>query len=585
MSLDFDEILHLLGHFGPYQKFLYSLLCLCMIPACFTVLSPAFVATDVPHVCKIPDDLLQLENISVATLIPYEMQDGLCQPSQCRRYEYNGSDTVFGKIDGNFSACDVRWKTIECDMGWSYDIANYRSSIVTEWDLVCERTWLREVARSSVYWGILVGTMMVSPMADRYGRRLSIFSAVLCNVLFGIGSAFAPTLEVYICFQFLLGCTFVGLYLVTYSYVLEWIGSTKRAFVSNSNVIFYAFAYMGLAGLAYLVRDWRQLSLCLCVPQIFMLFYFWCIPESPRWLLSRGDVKEAEVIILKAARVNKADISSLLPKLGQQYWEEQMKRRNNGGFNLRRKHSFVDLVRTPNLRRRCLNIFCHWTAISLVYYGVSLNISSINGSVYLNFFLAGLVEIPGVLLSVFTVDRYGRTVPLSVFCVIAGVGCICSQVFPESLAYMSVGLALVGKLGAAAAFWTAYIHTSELLPTVIRTTGLGAASCFGRLGSIVAPFVQLLSSAWNPLPFIIYGGTALAASVLILLLPETKGRPLPSTIEDVEYLQERKFSFISSVKSSDSETSSEGDSSSLKKLIMWTSIGNFDFKFDIPKRI
>jgi len=262
-----------------------------------------------------------------------------------------------------------------------------------------------------------------------------------------------------------------------------------------------------------------------------------------------------------------------------------MKRTSNGGQNLRRKHSFVDLVRTPNLRRRCLNIFCHWTAIALVYYGVSLNMSTLQGSMYLNFFLAGGVEIPGVLLSIFTVDRFGRTVPLSAFCVIAGVGCICSQVFPPALSYMSIAVALVGKLGAAAAFWTAYIHTSELLPTVIRATGLGAASCFGRLGSIIAPFVQLLSSLWKPLPFIIYGGTALVASVLILLLPDTKGKPLPSTIEDVEYLQEGKFNFLTTHRASNySDTSSEDDSSSLKKLIVWTSIGNFDFKYDMPKK-
>ncbi|XP_077987759.1 organic cation transporter protein-like isoform X2 [Glandiceps talaboti] len=570
MVVDFDEILNHLGGFGRFQKIVYSFLCLCMIPGCLVALGSAFTGASVPHVCRIADDYLEQSNVTVSMYIPYEYEDGVCQPSSCKRF--SNISEHFMHNAGNMTSCQISEllpRTV-CDNGWSFDIANHRSSIVTEWDLVCDKTWLRELGRSSVYIGILFGTFFLAPLSDRYGRKSSIFLAIPCNIMANVCTALSPVLEMYLLSQFILGCSIVGIYLVTYSYALEWVGPSKRAFVSSSTVVFYALAYAALGGIAYVVRDWRKLSFIMSLPSVLLLAYFWFLPESPRWLLSRGEVKEAEVIILKAARVNKADISPLLPKLGNFYLEECQKKHRKGGLPIRRNHSFIDLLRTPNLRRRCLNIFVHWTAISMVYYGVSLNTSSLAGNEYLNFFLAGMVEIPATLASIFLVDRYGRTITLSLFCILSGIGCICCQFVPADLPSLSITLAMIGKMGVAGAFWTAYIFTSELLPTVLRTTGLGAASCFGRIGAILAPFIQLLSAWWKYLPFLIYGSAAILAGLLILMLPDTKGKSLPSTIEEVESVSDREGSTTSD---------EERMSNDLKNLITWTSLGNLDSKY------
>lgn len=57
-----------------------------------------------------------------------------------------------------------------------------------------------------------------------------------------------------------------------------------------------------------------------------------------------------------------------------------------------------------------------------------------------------------------------------------------------------VSLFLIGKLGITSAFSTSYVHTAEMLPTVIRSIGVGTASTVARLGALVAPFVPLLVS-------------------------------------------------------------------------------------------
>lgn len=58
-----------------------------------------------------------------------------------------------------------------------------------------------------------------------------------------------------------------------------------------------------------------------------------------------------------------------------------------------------------------------------------------------------------------------------------------------------VSLFLLGKLGITSAFSTSYVHTAEMMPTVIRSIAVGSASTVARMGALIAPFVPLLVRA------------------------------------------------------------------------------------------
>lgn len=60
--------------------------------------------------------------------------------------------------------------------------------------------------------------------------------------------------------------------------------------------------------------------------------------------------------------------------------------------------------------------------------------------------------------------------------------------------YLTVALAMVGKFCVTAAYSTTYIHTAEIFPTVVRNAGLGGASVFARIGTMVAPYIVVLVS-------------------------------------------------------------------------------------------
>lgn len=69
-----------------------------------------------------------------------------------------------------------------------------------------------------------------------------------------------------------------------------------------------------------------------------------------------------------------------------------------------------------------------------------------------------------------------------------------------------------------------------------RSIGVGVFSLTSRIGSVVAPLLLLLTDVWLGLPYIVMGLASTIASLLCLLLPETKGKPLPTTVQDTEGL-------------------------------------------------
>lgn len=83
-------------------------------------------------------------------------------------------------------------------------------------------------------------------------------------------------------------------------------------------------------------------------------------------------------------------------------------------------------------------------------------------------------------------------------------------------------------------FATVYLYAGELFPTVVRNSGVGLSSTVARIGSMVAPFVATLShtSAW--LPPLAFGIVPLIGAGLCMLLPDTRGRKLPDTLEEGE---------------------------------------------------
>lgn len=81
---------------------------------------------------------------------------------------------------------------------------------------------------------------------------------------------------------------------------------------------------------------------------------------------------------------------------------------------------------------------------------------------------------------------------------------------------------------------TLYLYSGELYPTLGRNVGVGGVTTFARFGSMIAPAIVSLDSVLNDLPLILLAVTSFAQMLLLVPLPETKGTPLPDTLEQAE---------------------------------------------------
>lgn len=221
---------------------------------------------------------------------------------------------------------------------------------------------------------------------------------------------------------------------------------------------------------------------------------FRLIPESPRWLLAVGEEEKAKKILEKAAKKNK-----LNPKEIETILSSRTSPILNGSKLKQEKGPppFLGLFKTPNLRRNTLNLFFNWFVAGLCAFGFSQFISFIgqNEDIFVNFTMGGLITIPGTLLCIYVVKRFGRRKTILLSGILYGVSCMLVGAVPsghfphEWPKIVFAGIALVSM---SVTFPALYLYSGELLPTVARNGGLGASSMFARFGSMIAPFVLSL---------------------------------------------------------------------------------------------
>ncbi|CAL8297776.1 unnamed protein product [Lota lota] len=514
--MNFDQILSVVGGFGRYQKTLYVWICLPQLLLAFHMMVTVFTGATPPHHCQQHGSSLENTSLSSSSLVLNHNLSISVPADGPRPYpSFCYSADVF-LVQENRSV-----RVQSCENGWVYSNATFHSTTVTEWDLVCERGWLNSLGSSIYMSGLLVGSVLFGSMADRYGRRFAMLLSLAIQTVFGVAVAFAPNFTVYVCLRFIVGTTISGVIINAFVLGTEWTCTDRRALAGITTDFAFGFGYMLLAGLAYLIRDWRQLQLAISVPGFLLIFYVWVIPHSARWLLAQDRTEEAMVLLRKAALVNGCHLPPTV----------QIDKCLIGGK--KQTYTAVDLMRTPQLRKRALILFYMWFVNVLVYYGLSLGVSRLGTDVYMTQFVFGLIEIPARAL-VLLVLPWSRRISLSSFLAVGGLACLLMLAVPSDHPSVLTGLALVGKFGITASFAIIYIYTAEIFPTVVRQTGIGMSGVFARMGGVLAPIINMLQTQSPSMPLVIFGTVPLLGAVLAMALPETAGRPLPDTVEDAE---------------------------------------------------
>ncbi|XP_076333393.1 carcinine transporter-like isoform X2 [Tachypleus tridentatus] len=523
--MDLDNILQEIGEFGIYQKLVLVFL---IAPACLfhgsQSITQVIVSVTPDHWCRLSeskDDKL-LSSVIHSTLLNRSISASCYTLQGNRSFSENYTEFVVSETS---SAHPVK-----CENGWEYDIDQFTSTIVTEWDLVCDVDILPTIGFSIFFLGAFIGAFFFASVIDRYGRRTTCLLTLFVRLIASIITSMSPNFPVWVIGRFTIGLCGTAAYPSLFVLAQEIIGQRHLATASLLLITSYTSGHIVIGLLSYAIRDWRMLTLCMNAPFIMtLILQFWFLPESPRYLLSIGNKTQLVKVlgtIRKFNRKSKVDIGKSIEGLLHERRSDQGQK-----FELT---SFLDLFRTPNLRKKTLLVSFLCTANETACKGLSLYVPKMWFDARFTFVMSGIVELPGHFLMCYLIDRWGRKWPQFLSTAFAGIACCSIVIWSNGPGIHALLLYLLGKFSVIFAIQAVLIYGAELFPTTVRGRGLVYINLCVSFLSIFVPYVDYLGKWAFKLPLFILGMLLVLGSLSVLFLPETLGQRIPQTVEEGE---------------------------------------------------
>lgn len=374
--------------------------------------------------------------------------------------------------------------------------------------------------------GILIGSPLGGWAGDKWGRKplfmLDISLFVVASVLqFFVGS---PELLMFV--RFAMGLAIGAEYSVSWPMLAEFAPSrTRGRLMSINQLAFYGgfmFAYALAFYLSAIGTSWHLILGSSTVLAVGLLLGRIGLPESARWLWSKGREDEARAIAYKYMD-GASDIADF-ERAGQQ----------------EKKVRFAEIFSREHVRSTVF-ISVFWFCNVLPYFGIATFAGAVLSQYGLADGLAGgvglsMVAVVGVAATMSLIDKAGRrffTAPpqwiMLVIFLLLGL-------WSSAPSWMVLVLFFVFSfLNAVNGVLTA-VYPGELFPTGVRGVGTGFAAAFSRLGAAIGTFmlpVGIEALGIGPVLLILAGVVAVGAIVSQIWAPETKGKSLSETTASI----------------------------------------------------
>lgn len=404
-------------------------------------------------------------------------------------------------------------------------IAFAMPSLVSEWKLSPTEVGL---IISAGYVGQIFGAVIFGSLAEKLGRLQVLLFTILLFVSMDIACLFAWSGASMMMFRFLQGVGTGGEVPVASAYINEFIGAKKRGrFFLLYEVIFpIGLMFAGMAGYFLVpIYGWKAMFIVGLVPSVLTIPLRWLIPESPRWLASKGRIAEANAIVKKLE--DEATARGLeLPEPVVQAIDPRATARSNW------RELFKGIY-----RKRTFTIWGLWICVYLINNGMITWLPTLYRTVFklpLQTSLAygWITSSVGVVASIICallIDKVGRK-PWYVWAfILATVPLLALTVLGATTAVEVLILATAAYAILQTIAFSLYLYSAELYPTRLRAIGTGFGSAWLRAGSSVGPIMVgwIVGDLGIRYVFSAFAAVALVGGLVTLLFAiETKGRVL-----------------------------------------------------------
>jgi putative MFS transporter len=358
---------------------------------------------------------------------------------------------------------------------------------------------------ASGFFGMFFGTIAFGMGSDRLGRRIVFMSLLLLYSVFTLACAFAPSATWLIVLRFFAGAGIGAEIIIIDTYVSEIVpGYARGRYVAITQVVGFCAVPVAavlarfLVPTHFLMAGWRWVVLIGSAGALLTWWFRRHLPESPRWLASRGRTAEAESVLAALE-------SESFANLDEKHLAESLASHKLHDLGLdgtaavqpdSERISFGELFRAPYLGRTMMMIvfqalqtvgfygFANWAPTFLLKRGFSL-LHSLEYTM-----LIAVVSPIGPLIAAATADwveRKWTIVVLAILVALFGLG--------FGSAHVPFTVVAFGALLTLSNYWFSaafHAYQAELFPTRIRATAVGFTYSWSRLS---AAFSSVLIAA------------------------------------------------------------------------------------------
>ncbi|XP_057338099.1 organic cation transporter protein-like [Microplitis mediator] len=480
-------LLRAMDEIGQGSKLLWIVFFVCILVSLINGLnsmSYVFIAEIPDYWCSILElnnanwTINQIKNISII--------------NKCRKYDYNYTHLAgLGYEEATNYIKDIKFNTsvISCS-SVVFDTSG-RSTIVNDWQLVCDRELYRANTFLVYALGKISGTGLLGIFADKYGRKKSLIIGLILQIIASPLSAVVPWFWSYLIFKYITGISVGAMYSSAYTILSEIAKNNKRKLLGAIIDSMYPMGTFTLIILAFSFQNWRHLHLGMSSLALLLVIVIWFVPESPRWLISRGRLDEAQKIIEKyhklfsiSPTLETENLMAALTSL-----ESPIILKTNKGFLHRNFESLKILFLHPDFRKKILIMYFIHYVTTAVSYSLVFSVDNFKLDRYIYMSIVAVNEILAhMTASVLVIFLGSKRANIMLY----GLGSVCMLsiiAIPEGNKITIMGVALMSKFCLSATYTVNMLLNSELFPTIARNTALGTSLVLAQVGSLTAPYI------------------------------------------------------------------------------------------------
>ena len=404
-------------------------------------------------------------------------------------------------------------------------IAFAMPSLVAEWKLTPTEVGL---ILSAGYIGQLFGAVIFGSLAEKYGRLKILFITIVLFVSMDVACLFAWSGVSMIAFRFLQGVGTGGEVPVASAYINEFIGAEKRGrFFLLYEVIFpVGLMFAGIAGYFLVpIYGWKAMFVVGLVPSVITIPLRWFMPESPRWLASKGRMAEANDVV-KLLEDSATRRGVVLAKPVARPIEPKATARSD----------WRELFKGIYLKRT-LTIWGLWVCAYMINNGLITWLPTLYRQVFhlplqtsLGYgWITSAVGVVASVICALLIDKVGRkrwyvTAFLLAMAPLLTLTWLGATSAVEVLVLATAAYAILQTIT-----FSLYLYSAELYPTRLRCLGTGLGSAWLRAGSAIGPVMVgiIVGDLGIRYVFAAFAAVTLVGGLVTLLFAiETKGRVL-----------------------------------------------------------